>query len=125
MAQGSVLVDVVKKLLRQRGMTYAVVAKGLGLSEASVKRLFAKRDMGLGRLEQICELMQLEVADLLELTRDAEGRIREMSAEQEDALIGESKLLLVALLVVSHWSVADILEKYRLNEAELVRFLTR
>lgn len=119
------MVDVVKRVLRQRGITYAKVAQGIGLSEASIKRLFARRDMSLTRLEQICALIPLELADLLEMTRDAEGRIREMSREQEEALIKEPRLLLVALLVVSHWTVSDILDKYRLDKAELIGLLTR
>lgn len=125
MSESSVLVDVVKRVLRQRGITYAMVAKGIGLSEASVKRLFARRDMNLSRLEQVCALVPLELADLLEMTRDAEGRIHEMTREQEEALISEPKLVLVALLVVSHWTFDDILGKYKLDKAELTGLLTQ
>jgi len=40
MSQAAQLVDLLKRRLRDRGMTYAVLALRLGLSESSVKRLF-------------------------------------------------------------------------------------
>ena len=83
----SVLVDALKKALRQCGITYAMVAKGIASSEASVKRLFANRDMSVHHLEQICDLMHLELCELLEATQEAQGRLVEMTQEHEHALI--------------------------------------
>src|SRR5262245_8080173 len=120
MPQAALLIDVLKKALRERGLTYAHLAKGLGLSESSVKRTFSQGTMSLDRLEQVCALMGLEIADLLELTRAAEGRLAELPAETERTLVSDVKLLLVAVLAINHWSPPEMLEAYRLSEAELV-----
>ena len=40
MAQTRSLVAALKQVLKGRGLTYADVARGLGMSEASVKRVF-------------------------------------------------------------------------------------
>jgi len=125
MAQAAFLVDVLKKALRERGLTYARVAKGLGLSESSVKRTFSQETMSLDRLESICALMELEIADLLELTRAAEGRVTELTEEGERTLVSDPKLLLVAILAINHWTASTILETYRFSESELVGLLTR
>jgi len=125
MTQTDLLVDVLKKALRERGLTYAHVAKGLGLSESSVKRTFSKGTMSLERLEQVCAQMGLEIADLLELTRAAEGRTAELTEQVEQTLVGDVKLLLVAVLAINHWTVAAMLETYRLTEPEVVGLLTR
>jgi DNA-binding Xre family transcriptional regulator len=125
MSQVSLLLDVVKKSLRERSLTYAQVAKGLGLSESSVKRMFARENLSLDRLEQICALMALEIADLLELTRAAEGRVTELTEDEERALVSEPKLMLVAILAISHWSAASMLENYRFSESELIGLLAR
>lgn len=119
------LIDVVKKTLRHRGLTYLDVAEGLKLSESSVKRMFAQRHLSLNRLEQVCALMNLEIADLLELTRSAEGRITELSEEQERELVSEPRLLLVGTLALSHWTAGKMLETYRFSETELVGLLAR
>jgi len=123
--QAALLIDVVKKNLRDRGLTYSRVAKGLGLSESSVKRVFSRENLSLGRLEKICALMDLEIADLLELTRAAEGRVTELSEDQERALVSDPKLMLVAILSISHWTAASMLENYRFSETELVGLLAR
>jgi transcriptional regulator with XRE-family HTH domain len=124
MAQSALLIDVLKKALRERGLTYARVAKGLGLSESSVKRTFSQGTMGLDRLEQLCALIELEIADLLDLTRAAEGRVTELSEEVEKTLVGDSKLLLVAVLALNHWTASAMLGAYSFSEAELIRLLT-
>ena len=125
MPQAGLLIDVLKKALREKGWTYARVAKGLGLSESSVKRVFAQERLSLDRLEQICSLMELEITDLFELTRAAERRITELSEEQERSLVGDPKVLLVAVLAINHWTAQAMLEKYRFSESELVALLTR
>lgn len=125
MSQAALLIDVVKRTLRHKGLTYRYVAKGLKLSESSVKRMFARRNLSLARLERICALMNLQIADLLELTRGADARVAELSEKQERELVGNPRLLLVGMLAVSHWTAAKILETYRFSEAELVSLLAR
>lgn len=56
MARTAALVDRLKRELRGRNITYAAVAKGLGMSEASVKRMFSRKEFTLSRLDAICEL---------------------------------------------------------------------
>src|SRR5688572_25202412 len=56
MAHSGALVEVLKRELRTKGVTYAQVARKLGLSEASVKRMFSRRDFTLKRLDQVCQL---------------------------------------------------------------------
>jgi DNA-binding Xre family transcriptional regulator len=125
MSQASVLVDALKSALRQRRLTYAEVGRGLGLSESSVKRMLAQKKLSLDRLEQICGLMHLEIADLIDLAHQAEKRPTELTEEQEHELVSDPKVLLVAVLVFNYWTAAKILETYRLTEAELVKMLTR
>jgi len=125
MAQASLLIQVLKKALRERGFTYAGVAKGLAISESAVKRMFSLESLSLDRLERICALMKLEIADLLELTRAVDRRASELSEEHEHALVSDPKLMLVAILAISHWTVADIQKSYRFSDADLVGLLTR
>lgn len=125
MSQAFLLVETLKKALRQRGLTYADVARALGLAESSVKRLFAQKSFSVDRVEQICRLMKLEITDLLELMHAAEARIAQLTEEQERALVKEPKLLLVGILAISYWSTADMLASFRLGKTELVRLLAQ
>ena len=125
MSQAILLVDTLKKGLRQRGITYARVARTLHLSESSVKRLFSQRDLSLERVEQICRLMKIELTDLLELMNAAEPRIAVLTEDQEKGLVNEPTLLLVGILAISFWSFADILKTFRISRTDLVRLLVR
>lgn len=125
MSQAALLVGTLKKSLRQHGLTYADVARGLRLSESSVKRLFAQKDLSLERIERICALMKFEITDLLELLHAAEPRIAQLSDEQERRLVSEPKLLLVGILAISYWTAADMLETFRFSKTELLRLLVQ
>jgi transcriptional regulator with XRE-family HTH domain len=125
MSQTGLFVETLKKNLHQRGLTYADVARALGLSESSVKRLFSQKSLSLGRIGRICALMRIDITDLLELMHAAEPRIAELTEEQERALVNEPKLLLVGILAISFWSAADIVDTFRISTPELVRLLVR
>ena len=66
MAQINPLLKTLKKALKAHGLTYLKIAEALELSEASVKRLFAEQTISLQRLEQICQLMEMEISDLVQ-----------------------------------------------------------
>ena len=125
MTQASLLVETLKKCLRQRGLKYADVARALALSESSVKRLFARKELILERIDRICGLMRLELTDMLEVMQSAEAHIAELSDEQERALVADPRLLLVGILAMSYWTAADMREKFRIAKPELTRMLVR
>jgi DNA-binding Xre family transcriptional regulator len=125
MSQASQLVDLLKQTLRDRGRTYADLARGLGLSESSVKRLFSQKKLTLDRLEEICAQLDLGIADLLEMARSSEGRITELTEAQERSLVADQRLLLVGLLALSHWTAEEIVATYRLSQAEIVKLLAQ
>jgi DNA-binding Xre family transcriptional regulator len=125
MTQASLLVKVLKKTLRKKGVTYADVGKAIGLSESSVKRLFGQEDFTLSRMEQICALIGIEIDDLLELVHAAEERLTELTEAQERELVSDVRLLLVGILAISYWTFQEMLETYRFGAAELTGLLTR
>jgi transcriptional regulator with XRE-family HTH domain len=125
MAQIHALIVTLKKSLKAQGLTYREVAEDMDLSEASVKRLFAEESFTLERLEQICQLLGMEIADLVKKMEAEQQRLVELSEEQERELVSDTKLLLVAFLVVNGWSFEEILQKHQLADTELIRHLAR
>ncbi|HMK14501.1 MAG TPA: helix-turn-helix transcriptional regulator [Burkholderiales bacterium] len=125
MARTEALIATLKKALKRHGLTYRNVAKALGLSEASVKRLFTQPSFSLDRLDKLCSLMGMEITDLVEMMEHERGRISELTESQEEELVSDTKLLLVAFLAVNGWTFHEILDYYILPEPELIRCLTR
>ena len=83
MAHSGALVEVLKRELRSRGVTYAQVARKLGLSEASVKRMFSRREFTLKRLDQVCQLTHSDFSDLARTLQREETLISQLTAVQE------------------------------------------
>ncbi len=125
MADTHAIVDALKKLLKTRGLTYAAVAQRIGLSEASMKRLFAEETFSLLRLGQLCDMLEIDFFDLAKLARGRSEVVREMSEAQEAALAADAKLLGVFYLLLSDWSAADVLAGYVIEPPELTRLLVR
>ena len=119
------MLGCVKKALKQRGISYAQVAAHLNLSEASVKRLFSQQQFTLQRLEQVCQMMQLQLADLLQLFNEQQQYTEQLSYQQEEELTADLSLLLVAVSVLNRWTLQDILHWYQISEHECIRKLAK
>ena len=119
------LVDALKRILKGRGITYATVAAALELSEASVKRMFSRREFTLQRLEEICRVAGVEFAELVHEAAADEAGIVHLTVEQEEEIVSDPKLMLVALCAVGNWTFEQIVDTYAMSHAECIACLTR
>jgi DNA-binding Xre family transcriptional regulator len=125
MAQSAVLVAALKQQLKARGKTYADVARFLGLSEASVKRLFASGQFTLERLDKILEMLEMDIGDLVEAVHRDRRQMECLTSEQEAQIAGDLALLLVAVSVINGFTFSDLLEQYKLDQHQLVQKLAQ
>ena len=119
------LVLALKKELKSAQMTYAELARKLGLAESSVKRMLAKGDMPLSRIDAICRALKLDFAELARRVADAQPLLAELTQAQEKAVVADKKLLLVAICVLSQWTLEQIVASYRLTQAEGIKYLAQ
>jgi DNA-binding Xre family transcriptional regulator len=119
------LVTVLKRELKSAQMTYADLAKGLGMAESSVKRMLAKGDMALSRIDAICRVLKLDFGELARRVADAQPLLSELTQEQERAVVADKKLLLCALCVLSQWTLEQLTTEYRLTQAEGIKYLAQ
>jgi DNA-binding Xre family transcriptional regulator len=119
------LVTALKKELKSAQMTYADLALGLGMAESSVKRMLAKGDMALSRIDAICRVLKLDFAELARRVADAQPLLKELTQEQEKAVVADKKLLLCAICVLSQWTQEQIGTEYRLSEAECIKYFAQ
>jgi DNA-binding Lrp family transcriptional regulator len=125
MAQTPALIDILKQSLKTHRLTYADIASRLEMSEANVKRMFAKKRFSLHRFEQICELMQMEMSDLFVLYEASRQRVNALTEQQEQELVGDEKLLLVAVSVRNQLSFEQIVEHYQISATECIQHLAK
>lgn len=125
MAQTKPIIDTLKRELRKQGINYRQVAKHLGLSEPSVKRLFADYSFTLERIARVCELMNMEISDLVHLMEEKIELTQQLTLEQESELVSEIKLLLMAYFLMNKLTFEDIIRIYDISETEGIRLLAR
>ena len=125
MAQTKLIVDTPPPPLRNQGINYRQVAQTLDLSEASVKRLFAESSFTLSRLGQICELLHLEITDLIHQMERNIDLTHQLTVEQETELVGDIKLLLMAHFLLNKLEFKEIIEIYDISETEGIRLLAK
>jgi DNA-binding Xre family transcriptional regulator len=119
------LVLALKKELKSAQLTYADLAHSLGMAESSVKRMLAKGDMPLSRIDAICRALKLDFAELARRIADAQPLLKELTQEQERAVVADKKLLLCAICVLSQWTLDQITSHYRLSEAECIKYFVQ
>lgn len=121
----SQLIKTLKRRLKNQGMTYSDLAISLGLSEPSVKRLFASERFTLERIVEIANLLGYTLAELSQEAAVMENRLHTLNEAQEKELATDTKLLLVAVCVLNQWPIEAIVEKFSLTRPECIQRLVK
>ena len=114
------LITILKAELRRAGITYADLAQGLSMAESSIKRMFAKGDMPLSRIDEILAVMKMDFSELAREVALASPPRRELAFEQERAVVADPKLLLCAICTQSQWTLEQITDTYTLSKPQAV-----
>ena len=125
MSNSQNLIRVIKRQLKRSGLTYAELADRLELSESGIKQMFASGNFSLKRLDEICEVLNMDLSELLDAMLNEETRLEELGIDLEKELVRDPKLLLVAYCLVNFWKTEDILKRYALKESELIKLLVK
>jgi DNA-binding Xre family transcriptional regulator len=123
MSQSNQIILTLKKTLKSKGVKYADVAKHLHISESSIKRQFTQGDIALSRLEKICELINLEISDLLEIVQLQNMQVEQLTVKQERKIVSNIKLMLVTVSVLNNLTFDEIYEIYDFEKPELIKLL--
>jgi hypothetical protein len=79
----------------------------------------------LDRLDEICQILEISLTDLFVLTAQKEQKISQLTAEQEEELMRDPKLLLVAVCARDGFTFQEIIDQYQITEHEAIRLFAR
>ncbi len=119
------LVATLKRLLKARSMTYRDLADRLDLSESAVKHMFSTANFSLKRLDEVCEVLEIDLGELIGQSEAQEQRIEKLPAEYEEEIVADVRFLLITYCLINHWTLDEILERYDISRADAFRFLRR
>jgi DNA-binding Xre family transcriptional regulator len=126
MSESAQIIAVLKRSLKARGATYRDLAASVGLSEASIKRIFAEGTFSLARLEQICSALGLSIVELARMAaQQSRNGGQQLTMEQEGVLASDSRLFACFHLLLNGHEPAAILAELDLSERELRRLLVK
>lgn len=123
MANSRTLINNLKRELKHQGMSYADLAAHLSVAESTIKKMFAKGNFSLERMDDICDVLGVDLIEMVEEQPQQLTRISKLTVGQEKQLSEDLNLLLVAYAAINFWSLEDILRRYNLNRDEVVERL--
>jgi len=125
MDASNLLTDCLKRELRAQRLGYAELAQRLGLSTATVKRMFSRRNFDLKRLDAICAELQLDFATIVHGLARGETTVAELEWAQEAEIVGDEQLFAVAVCALNLMPFEEIVATYRIEPADCVSCLLR
>lgn len=123
MLEPEFLLAALKAILKERRISYALLAAELHVSLLTVKRTLNKPAVPLDRLLDICRIAKIDFGELVERAAATKPRHTFFTAEQ-DALFTRCPPILTYLFALqSGQSPAEIAKQFRLTSASTTRYL--
>jgi transcriptional regulator with XRE-family HTH domain len=115
-------VENLKARLREKDITYAELADGIGMSESGVKKIFTGSDGSFQRLAQICKYAGIALAELFH-EQKAEATF---TPEQQNVFLKEPELFqFYWMIAFERRTIADSEKFFRMTRADGQRQLKR
>jgi transcriptional regulator with XRE-family HTH domain len=126
MGETNRIILALKRGLRSRGITYAMLAKRISLSEPSIKRILSRGSLSLPRLERICEAAGLSMEEIMRPVPSAQSENSStLSAVQETALAADPQLLGCFYLLTNGHTPREVAAELGADEKLLRRWLVK
>lgn len=126
MATPTLVLETLKQLLKAQGVTYPELAKALGVSLSSVKRLFSSSDFSAQRVERVCRHLNLTFFELMRLVEQKSAREQSVLApKQETAFVQDPRLFFFFLSIAKKTPLARLQSRFKLTRAQVLQYLGR
>ena len=122
--QYQTVVASLKRILKNKRITYEDLAGRLGLSESGVKKIMSGDDISLGRLGEICAAIAVDLLDLLEAAWRSPPAAYQISAEQAEFFAANPDYYRFHIaLFDSHFDVDELERTYDLDRRSTTTYL--
>ena len=108
---------VIKQVLKERGWTQAQLAERVGMSESGLKKILGGSDASFGRVCALCQALDLELADVLEVAGQSPGPWRLTEAQEQWFAAHPAGWWFLCELAAAGWRLAPLLERHGLSAA--------
>lgn len=93
----TLVIRTLKEALKKQKLTYKDLAKNLGVTEAAIKKQFQSSDISFNRITAICDLLKIQVTDLLQSSNSKVIYELKLTKTQENIFIQNPNLFVLFL----------------------------
>ncbi len=116
------LFEVIRHAMKSQHLTYTDLGTRLGLSEATIKRLFQDKDCKLSRLLEICDELDISVTDVIDKARRPRQDNNTLPEAIEEILANNPPLFQFLVLILDDVPISDIKQYYNLDQADIILY---
>ena len=116
---------ILRSQMEAQQMGFQELANKLKLSERAVQTMFEQQDCSFSVMEQMCQILGLKFEELITALPKPAVMIQHLTQQQEIEILSNKKMCAVVLCSLSYWGVQDILERVRIEKAELTSILRK
>ena len=78
-----IILKTLKKILKNKKITYNDLAHSISMSESGVKKIFSGNDCSLGKILQICKVIEVELSEVLKYSKESLKKEFQLSRSHE------------------------------------------
>jgi transcriptional regulator with XRE-family HTH domain len=119
------IIAALKRELKARNLTYAIIAERVNMSEASIKRMLSNSRLSMSHLDAILTAASVQWSDLVQSAAKQEALLEGLSVEQESALRSDLKLFTVAVCAMNNVPAEAMLADFNMTDLELVQAMSK
>ncbi|TYC64152.1 helix-turn-helix transcriptional regulator [Rhodobacterales bacterium] len=112
---------ILQGVLKARGMTYADLARRMDISEPTVKRIFAGHDCKMSRLLEICDILEVPLADVVHRAARTSAEASVLPVATEARLAADRSLFYLFILLREPIAQKEIERRFDLSEDDMFR----
>lgn len=118
------VLKALKSAIKARGLTYREIGNRISLSEAGMKRLMNAKDISLGRMMELCRVIDVPVSDILEMSQTIDTETQHFSEEHASLFLKSPLLLKIYYKArVEQLTTQEIQKALRLSKRKLEQSL--
>jgi DNA-binding Xre family transcriptional regulator len=117
---------IIKRMLKERGLSYKDLAQKIDMSESGVKKLFSSNDCSFQKMLQITKVLDVRLIDILDEVHHADPRKVSFTEKQQEAFLKDMFLFnFYYKLVIERCALEHIRKEYKLDKKETFKILRR
>jgi transcriptional regulator with XRE-family HTH domain len=120
------VITALKQRLKRSGLTYKAVARHLGLSEVSVKRMLAGQRLSVDKLQGVADLLAVPLSELFHDAETSQGDLAyRLTPEQEKVLAADFRLYSFFVVVVYRVPIEQVMSGFKITRLTAEKYLLK